>query len=173
MQWHLKLQNLDRLLNHLFRPRSTKYQSSASLAFVRGIHQWPVNSLHKGPVARKMVPFDDVTITMPIRHIHMILQYWIRTAHPKVAKSALPYLTMNNNCLVTCEAFASYFYSQLLPHPRPKFIIHGKIYIIQYVYCQISNMNHTKSQNLIVSHHALPSSLPNPLKPGVKLRMKM
>ena len=30
-----------------------KHQSSASLAFVRGIHQWPVNSPHKGPVTRK------------------------------------------------------------------------------------------------------------------------
>ena len=26
-----------------------KHQSSASLAFVRGIHRWPVNPLHKGP----------------------------------------------------------------------------------------------------------------------------
>ena len=37
-----------------------KHQSSASLAFVRGIHRWPVNSPHKGPVTRKMSPFDDV-----------------------------------------------------------------------------------------------------------------
>ena len=37
-----------------------KHQSSASLAFVRGIHRWPVNFLHKGPVTRKMFPFDDV-----------------------------------------------------------------------------------------------------------------
>ena len=37
-----------------------KYQSSASLAFVQGIHWRPVNSLHKGPVMRKMFPFDDV-----------------------------------------------------------------------------------------------------------------
>ena len=37
-----------------------KYQSSASLAFVRGIHRWPVNSPHKGPVTRKIFPFDDV-----------------------------------------------------------------------------------------------------------------
>ena len=36
-----------------------KHQSSASLAFVRGIHRWPVNSPHKGPVPRKMFPFDD------------------------------------------------------------------------------------------------------------------
>ena len=37
-----------------------KHQSPASLAFVRGIHRRPVNSPHKGPVTRKMFPFDDV-----------------------------------------------------------------------------------------------------------------
>ena len=37
-----------------------KHQSSASLAFVLGIHRGPVNSPHKGPVTRKMFPFDDV-----------------------------------------------------------------------------------------------------------------
>ena len=37
-----------------------KHQSSASLAFVRGIHRWPVNCPHKGPVTRKMFPFDEV-----------------------------------------------------------------------------------------------------------------
>ena len=31
-----------------------KHQSSALLAFVRGIHRWPVNSPHKWPVTRKM-----------------------------------------------------------------------------------------------------------------------
>ena len=37
-----------------------KHQSSASLAFVRGIHRGPVNSPHKRPVTRKMFPFCDV-----------------------------------------------------------------------------------------------------------------
>ena len=38
-----------------------KHESSASLALnVRGIHQWPLDSPHKGPVTRKMFPFDDV-----------------------------------------------------------------------------------------------------------------
>ena len=37
-----------------------KHQSSASLAFVRGIRRWPVNSTHKGPVTRKMFPFYDI-----------------------------------------------------------------------------------------------------------------
>ena len=39
-----------------------KHQSFASLAFVRGIHRGPVNSPHKWPVTRKMIPFDDVFI---------------------------------------------------------------------------------------------------------------
>ena len=38
-----------------------KLQSSGSLAFVRRIHQWPLNSPHKGPVTRNMFPWDDVT----------------------------------------------------------------------------------------------------------------
>ena len=37
-----------------------QHQSSASLAFVLGIHRWPVNSPHKWPATRKMFPFDDV-----------------------------------------------------------------------------------------------------------------
>ena len=37
-----------------------KHQSSASLAFMWGIHRGPVNSPHKWPVTRKMFPFDDV-----------------------------------------------------------------------------------------------------------------
>ena len=41
-----------------------KHQSSASLAFVRGIHRWPVNSLHKWPVKRKMFPFDYVIMIL-------------------------------------------------------------------------------------------------------------
>ena len=37
-----------------------KHQSSASLAFVRGIHRGPVNSPHRWQVTRKIFPFDDV-----------------------------------------------------------------------------------------------------------------
>ena len=44
-----------------------KHQSSASLAIVRGIHRWQVNSPHKGPVTRKMFAFDDVI---------MAFSYW-------------------------------------------------------------------------------------------------
>ena len=43
-----------------------KHQSSALLSFVRGIHRWPVNSPHKRPVTRKVFPFDDVIMSLPM-----------------------------------------------------------------------------------------------------------
>ena len=44
-------------------PDQRKHQSSASLAFVRGIHRWPVNSPRKGPVTRKIFTFYDVIMS--------------------------------------------------------------------------------------------------------------
>ena len=37
-----------------------RHQSSASLAFMRGIHRWPLNSSHKGSVTLHIFSFDDV-----------------------------------------------------------------------------------------------------------------
>ena len=51
----------------------SKHQTSASLAFVRGIHRGPVNSPHKGPVTRKMFPFDDVIM----KHMLVVLNYFV------------------------------------------------------------------------------------------------
>ena len=45
-----------------------KHQSSASLAFVRGIHRRPVNSPYKWSAMRKMFPFDDVIMTTATRN---------------------------------------------------------------------------------------------------------
>ena len=50
----------DCLLNCYSGTDERKHQRSASLAFVRGIQRWPVNSPHKGPITRKMFPLDDV-----------------------------------------------------------------------------------------------------------------
>ena len=36
------------------------HQSSTSLAFVRGMPRWPVNSPYKWPITRKMFPFNYV-----------------------------------------------------------------------------------------------------------------
>ena len=53
----------DCLLNRLFGGDQRKHQSSASLAFVGGIHRWPVNSPQKGPVTRKRFLFNDVIMS--------------------------------------------------------------------------------------------------------------
>ena len=62
-----------------------KYQSSASLAFVRGIHWWMVNPPHKGPVMRIMFPFDDAIMakchfsgmTCNLIHCGVVMATWI------------------------------------------------------------------------------------------------
>ena len=66
-----------------------KHQSSASLAFVWGVHRGPVNSPHKWPVTRKMFPFDDVIMpwskfcsthlvyTSDIHHSPHNTQFWL------------------------------------------------------------------------------------------------
>ena len=60
-----------------------KHQSSESLAFVWGIHQWPVNSLHKWPVTWKMFPFDLVSILFWICTLkyHRLLYITARNSH--------------------------------------------------------------------------------------------
>ena len=55
-----------------------EHQSSPSLAFVRRIHRWPVNSPHKWPVKRKMFPFDDVIV-----RCHNLKWYHFEWKHPK------------------------------------------------------------------------------------------
>ena len=56
-----------------------KHLSSASLAFVWGIHRRPMNSPNKWPVTRKIFPFDDVIM------IQMFVVYcgllWFRLVH--------------------------------------------------------------------------------------------
>ena len=58
-----------------------KHQSSASLAFVRGIHRWPVNSLHKGPLTRKMFPFNDVIMTKRWPNRRHVFVQWINSTN--------------------------------------------------------------------------------------------
>ena len=63
----------------------SKHQSSASLAFVWGIHRGPVNSPHKWPVTRKMFLFDDVIMfgkrcyVVTWSHLH-VLTWWSQWA---------------------------------------------------------------------------------------------
>ena len=58
-----------------------KHQSSASLAFVRGIRRGPVNSPHKGPVTRKMFPFDDVIMIFCVSFAQRCTFYQLTVAY--------------------------------------------------------------------------------------------
>ena len=57
-----------------------KHQSSASLAFVWGIHRWSVNSPHKWPVTQKMFSLDASCYSLhipPTMHRFVALWYWL------------------------------------------------------------------------------------------------
>ena len=77
-----------------------KHQGSASLAFVWGIHRWPVNSPHKGPVTWKMYPFDDVIMTRT--------QWWIKNK------------STNNH---ECSLLAIYFEAKMFMLPSAHCIV--------------------------------------------------
>ena len=51
------------LLNRLFRRRSKKTSKLCVTGFCGGNSPGPVNSPHKGPVTRKIFPFDDVIMS--------------------------------------------------------------------------------------------------------------
>ena len=51
--------SFDCLFHSVCGPTSKKHPSQALLAFLRGVHRWPVTSPHKGPVRRKKLPFAD------------------------------------------------------------------------------------------------------------------
>ena len=72
-----------------------KHQSSASLAFVRGIHRRPVNSPHKWPVTQRMFPFDEV-----IMFIKMLVILWISHSYlTDVTTAQLWWLLSNINVI--------------------------------------------------------------------------
>ena len=78
------------LLNHLFRRRWKKTSKIRVTGLCEGNSPGPVNSPHKGPVTRKMFPFDDVI--MPSKYMErnqkinavepmqVCLAYWNFTA---------------------------------------------------------------------------------------------
>ena len=75
-----------------------KHQSSAApLAFVRGIHWWPVNSPHKRPVTRKIFPFDGIIM---IKEVYLTLNVYIESNHSKTSKHKLCLKLLG--CTVCC-----------------------------------------------------------------------
>ena len=86
-----------------------KHQSSASLAFVWGIHRGLVNSPHKWPVTRKIFPFDDVIIKYLIGHVAMVAMIGIiNKAGTSVVKSETINLSPTTVSLTQCGLVMSY-----------------------------------------------------------------
>ena len=80
-----------------------KYESTASHAFVRGIHRWPVNSSNKWPVTRRRFPFDDVIMVRSIR----IIRSFLRKLHFYNAYTALASLIHCINLQVNYDNLAN------------------------------------------------------------------
>ena len=78
LKWRLK-SPVSRLFTQPFIQAQIKENiKAASLAFVRGVHRWPVNSLHKGPVTCKMFSFDDVLMSDTARLLSNTKAYGIK-----------------------------------------------------------------------------------------------
>ena len=90
------------------RTDQRKHQSSASLVFVSGIHRWPVNSPHKGPVTLKMLPIDDVIMFTIIYNLGKKLIYNTRSQY-------------------SLSKFRIYFGYEDLRYPHLKHILEMKI----------------------------------------------
>ena len=72
-----------------------KHQNSASLAFVRGIHQWLLDSPYKGPVTWKMFPFDDVVVVFLVV-LMLRLEYYEKSLATTI--SAQVFIRQQANC---------------------------------------------------------------------------
>ena len=88
-----------------------KYQSSASLAFLRGIHRRPLNSRRKGPVKRKMFPFDDVIMELLKKHSRIICEVgrfrlmWCHAKYLSVYVHERLYFLLGRNFIVLDDLF--------------------------------------------------------------------
>ena len=71
---HLRL---DYLLKRLFRHRSKKTSNCVLLAFVGGIHRWPVDSPHKGSVARKLFLSDVFIMLLGWALVGLLCRQWL------------------------------------------------------------------------------------------------
>ena len=82
-----------------------------SLAFVRGIHRWPVNSPGKGPVTRKMFPFDYVVMVqfsstarprLPIGPTYIVFTFYTNLNN-HFDKDHMPNYVIYNTCMFEIE----------------------------------------------------------------------
>ena len=89
-----------------------KHQSSMSLAFVRGIHRWRVNSPHKGPVTWKMFPFGDVIMIALLEGLKVGSQTTFNTNRKKPCRRSIKtqlWVTRMESRSKTCQMYWALF----------------------------------------------------------------
>ena len=80
------------LLNRLFRRRSKKTSKLRVTGLCAGNSPGPVNPPHKGPVTRKMLPFDDVIM----RWYHTWQNTTVRWGTPNIHQPDYIFITFAN-----------------------------------------------------------------------------
>ena len=83
-----------------------EHQSYASLAYVPGIHRWPMNSPHIRPVTRKMFPFDDV-IMYSLYPLQCRMQYYVISDRPTCIKSSS---SLSSSSLSSSSSFYCHYH---------------------------------------------------------------
>ena len=83
-----------------------KHQSSASLAFVRGIHRCP----YKGPATRKMSPFDDVIMKSRLVGEILLIESYVAAM---LRSTPITVVVVNINACSSDHLFTHAYYPQI------------------------------------------------------------
>ena len=122
-----------------------KPQSSASLAFVRGIHRWPVNSPHKGPVMWKVFPFDDVIMIMFCYGLTQGEIVFLITSLAR-AQSYLPHCHISDATMRTMEKYIMNSQNMIvLPNTT---ITHNTVHIFCWINCILKHWEYKMGDTL-------------------------
>ena len=131
-----------------------KHQSSASLACVRGIHRWPVNSPHKAPVTRKMFPFDDV-----------IMRKYVSSPWISSTKQYEYFWLWNTSVLQACQVHT---WSAVTEVSKSRIIV-------TVIWKRYGTHKHQKTSNNehLCKSYTCSSVIPNLLKTQVKVPLRL
>ena len=95
------------LLNRLFRRRSKKTSKLRVTGLCVGNSPGPVNSPHKGPVTRKMFPFDDVIMLIKLSITPRVCDF-------KLGNQRLNYTKWDWKCITTVAVLCGLWFRQVV-----------------------------------------------------------
>ena len=120
----------------------------------------------------------DQILSLRVRYLHECVASWLRSTWLRTPGTHVTWVQKfeySEQDKISWQTFLYYCTSLQRRHWSVDFVVKDTIHFIQRFddYRQISNISHTISQNLNVSHLILQLAFHNILKPGVKSRMKM